>query len=427
VRRDGAAEDRWFTFNVRPMRDATGKVCGMLAVAMDITETVGARRTLERLYGEREKLLTALESASRMKDEFLATLGHELRNPLAPIQAALHVMKLKQPTALLREREIIERQASHLGHLVDDLLDVARIAQGKVELHLRRVSLASVITHAVEMSSPLFEDKRHVLTVDVSAADLDVHADPMRLEQVFTNLLTNAAKYTERGAHIDVRAWREDDRCVVRVSDNGIGIAPDQIPYSFDAFFEVPRERSVPHGGLGLGLALVKSLVSLHGGTVTAHSPGLGQGSVFEVRLPALPAALKAEPMAEPKPRHRAPPAGRRRVLLVDDSEDILEIVSSLLTFEGYEVLAAHDGPSALEAATSFHPDVAILDIGLPEMDGYELAHHLREDLGDQTPKLIAMTGYGHTEDSERVRAAGFEAHLVKPVDPEALLESIRG
>jgi len=423
----GALEDHWFTFNVQPMREPTGKVYGMLTVAMDITETVVARRTLEKLHDEREKLLTALERASRTKDEFLAMLGHELRNPLAPIKTALHVMKLKQPNAHRREREIIERQVSHLARLVDDLLDVARIAQGKVELHPCRVSLASVIAHAIEMSSPLFERKGHVLTIDASPTDLDVHGDPMRLEQVFTNLLTNAAKYTEPGGHIDVRAFREGEQCVVRVSDDGTGIAPDQLPYVFDAFFQGTRARNHASGGLGLGLALVKSLVSLHGGVVTAHSPGVGRGSVFEVRLPALPAVeAVAEPQVVPERRTVAPPADRRRVLLVDDSEDILEIVSSLLTFEGYEVRAAHDARSALQAAMTFHPDVAVLDIGLPEMDGYELAQHLREELGDRTPKLVAMTGYGQSEDSARARAAGFEAHLVKPVDPEALLESIR-
>lgn len=426
LKRQGVIEDRWFKFNLQPMRDARGEVRGIMYVTDEVTDAVTARRSLEKLSAEREKWLAALEAANRSKDEFLAMLGHELRNPLAPITTALHLMKLKEPSVLARERDIIERQTSHLVHLVDDLLDVSRVARGKVTLNKCRVSLSDVISRAVEIASPLFEQRGHVLTISVPTEGLVVEGDPVRLGQVFSNLLTNAAKYTDPGGRVAVRAAREGDAVVVRVEDNGAGIRPEQLTCLFDAFVQGPRASDRALGGLGLGLALVKSFVTLHGGTVTAHSQGLGHGSMFEVRLPALatdakPARAAAAPATPPRPAERA-----RRVLLVDDSEDILEIVATLLRHEGYEVLEAHDGPSALQLAPSFGPDVAVLDIGLPAMDGYELAQHLREELGERTPKLVAMTGYGQEADRARAREAGFAVHLVKPVDPSALLDSIR-
>lgn len=426
LKRNGVIEDRWFSFNLQPMRDSAGDVYGVIGVSHEITESVVGRRSLERLSAEREKLLSALEAANRSKDEFLAMLGHELRNPLAPITTALHLMALKEPGALVRERAIIERQAGHLVHLVDDLLDVSRVTRGKVRLNKSRIALADVVSRAVETATPLFEQKRHTLTVDVPSAGLDVDGDPVRLGQVFSNLLTNAAKYTEPGGRISVRATREDDAAVVRVEDNGAGIHPDQLAQIFDAFVQGPRASDRALGGLGLGLALVKSFVTLHGGAVVAHSRGPGFGSVFEVRLPALAPEDHAVPEEAPEQIDGRPPPPRKRVLLVDDSEDILELVSTLLRFEGYEVLEARDGPSALQVAPSFRPDVAVLDIGLPAMDGYDLAQHLREELGESTPKLIAMTGYGQESDRERARQAGFAVHLVKPVDPSALLASIR-
>lgn len=417
-------DDRWVNFTVQPIRDAAGDVYGLMVVAVDITETMKARHAFEKLNSEREKLLDALEAANRSKDEFLAMLGHELRNPLAPIHTALHLMKRKDPFSLLREREIIERQAAHLAHLVDDLLDVARVARGKVTLNASRIAIGKVIGHAVETASPLFEQKCHVLTVDAPEVGLDVLGDPLRLGQVFANLLTNAAKFTEPAGRISIRAERDGDFAVVRVEDNGSGISPEQLPHLFDTFFQGPRARDRAQGGLGLGLALVQSLVALHGGSVAVTSDGLGAGSVFEVRLPALPIAARAEapPLLED---YQVRPSNGRRVLLVDDSEDILEIVSALLRYEGYEVLAAPDGPTALQVAPEFHPDIAVLDIGLPAMDGYDLARHLREELGDRTPKLVAMTGYGQAADTERAREAGFDVHLVKPVDPEQLLASL--
>jgi PAS domain S-box-containing protein len=424
--RNGVASERWLKFDIRPIRDDAGNVYGALATAVDITDTVLARHTLERCSTEHERLLAGAEAASRAKDEFFAMLGHELRNPLAPIMTALHLMKLKEPDALVREREIIARQAAHLVKLVDDLLDVARVARGKVMLDRARVQLGEVIARAVETASPLFEEKRHLLTVEVPSHGLDVDGDALRLGQVFANLLTNAAKYTEPGGRISASAERDGDAVVVRVEDNGVGIPSEQIPLLFDAFFQGPRSPDRAQGGLGLGLALVKSFVALHGGSVAAKSRD-GGGSIFEVRLPAL-----ADPPEAPAPQALEPtspmagPSETKRVLLVDDSDDILEIFSSLLRLEGYEVVATHDAPSALRVAPSFRPNVAVLDIGLPAMDGYELAAHLRKVLGDHAPKLIAMTGYGQEADRERARRAGFAAHLVKPVDPQELLASVR-
>lgn len=423
---DGTCVERWFKFNVQPLRDADGHVYGLLGVADEITEAVTARRTLERCSNEREKLLDAVEKASRAKDNFLAILGHELRNPLAPITTALHLMKLKEPGSLVREREIIARQAGHLARLVDDLLDVARVARGKVTLNRTHVALADVIARAVETANPLFEQRRQSLTVDVPSLDLDVDADPLRLAQVFANLLTNAAKYTDPGGSIAVRAERRGDLAVARVEDNGIGIAPDQLPRVFDAFFQAPRPSDRVPAGLGLGLALVKSFVTLHGGTVSATSRP-GGGSVFEVRLPALPSSVAPRAAERPPSPTTSDERGlRTRVLLVDDSDDILELVATFLRYAGYEVMTTRDAPSALRLAASFHPNVAVLDIGLPTMDGYDLAAHLREELGDEAPRMIAMTGYGQEADRERARRAGFAAHLVKPVDPQELLASVR-
>lgn len=424
--RSGVLEERWVKANLQPVRQHDDEVYGVMAVIVDITDAVRARQTLESCSSEREKLLSALEAANRAKDEFLAMLGHELRNPLAPITTALHLMKLKQPEALTREREIIERQSGHLVQLVDDLLDVSRVARGKVRLNRTRVALADVLSRAVETATPLFEQKRHVLKVNVPDHEVDVEGDLFRLEQVVANLLTNAAKYTEPGGFICVSVLRDGDAAVVRVEDNGVGIPPEQLPHVFDAFFQGPRSRDRAQGGLGLGLALVKSFVSLHGGTVTARSRG-GGGSIFEVLLPALPAVPQPVPQVQADaPQLADPPADPKRVLVVDDSDDILELVSSFLRYQGYEVMAARDAPSALRLASSFHPNVAVLDIGLPAMDGYELAQHLREVLGDEAPKMIAMTGYGQEADRERARQAGFAVHLVKPVDPKELLASVR-
>jgi signal transduction histidine kinase len=424
----GVLEDHYFRFNLEPLRDDRGVVYGMMCVALDVTEQVRARLVLERGTEERDRLLTQLKAANRAKDDFLAMLGHELRNPLAPILTATELLRRRSILADSREVDVIRRQASHLAGLLDDLLDVARVAAGKISLAKRRVALHDVIGQAVEMGSPLLEKKRHTLRVDVPK-ELSIVGDRGRIAQVFANLVTNAAKFTDPGGNITIRATREGDRVVARVTDDGIGIPPDQRAHLFDAFFQLSRGDGRSEGGLGLGLALVKSLVELHGGEVAVESNGAARGSTFRVTLPADMGAN-----AEPAPRSASSAATRahddapraRRILLVDDNEDLAELAAELLRQAGHLVAVAHDGPSALTLAAHFRPEVAVLDIGLPVMDGYALASELRVALGGEAPRLIAVTGYGQAIDREQSRRAGFAAHLVKPVDFDALDATIR-
>jgi CheY-like chemotaxis protein len=277
---------------------------------------------------------------------------------------------------------------------------------------------------AVEIASPLFEEKHHHLRVDVPTSGLDLHADPIRLSQVVANLLTNAARYTPSGGAVGIVARREDDEAVLRVEDSGAGISAEQLPHLFNMFFQGPQRSDRPSGGLGLGLALVKSLVTLHGGSVSAASEGPGRGSVFEVRIPVRSsAAVRPAPLSEPS-SVACDPQFSRRVLIVDDNADLAEMLSVLLEDRGYDVRTVHDGPSALELAATFHPTIAVVDIGLPVMDGYELATRLRELLGDSAPRMIAMSGYGQAQDRANSARVGFAKHLVKPVDPRALLRA---
>lgn len=425
--RDEAGElgFRYYTFNLEPIKSSAGSVTALMLVAVDITDQVTARMELERRDEERGRLLLAADAAVRAKDEFLAMLGHELRNPLAPILTALHLMKTKEAGANRREREIIERQASHLIHLVDDLLDASRVAQGKVELKRVHVSLSDIVGTAVEMAAPLFEKKSHLLHLDVSATGLELYADPLRLAQVVSNLLTNAARYTKAGGRISVTARAEHGMAVLRVEDNGVGIAPGQAAQLFTMFFQVSRSRDRAEGGLGLGLALAKSLVELHGGSVHASSPGLGLGSVFEVRLPLAAESEAREVLASSSALAVRPESGTR-VLLVDDNRDLADMLAQFLEDAGCHVFTAHDGPSALALAESARPSVAVIDIGLPVMDGYELAASLREVLSSERPRLIAMTGYGQAADGGRSQRAGFDRHLVKPVDVALLLQALQ-
>jgi PAS domain S-box-containing protein len=382
----------------------------------DVTEQLQAQ-------AERERLLAELETASRAKDEFLAMLGHELRNPLSPIVTALHLMKMRGDTRTAREQAIIERQLDHLTRLVDDLLDVSRITRGKVELRKERVELAEVLMKAVEMASPLLEQRSHRLEIDVPREGLACEGDPVRLAQVVSNLLTNAARYTPTGGRVWLQAAREGGELVVRVRDNGMGISKEMLPQLFDLFFQGRRGIERKEGGLGLGLALVKTLVALHGGSVAAASEGPDCGSEFTVRLPALDDA----PATAPQPGGGAEPAlapsGRGvRVLIVDDNIDAAEMLGRWLAEAGYEVKVAHDAADALQVAAAFAPDVALLDIGLPVLDGYELAAQLRRELAGRACRLIALSGYGQEADRARSEKAGFSQHLVKPVHPKALL-----
>ncbi|MDI3286853.1 ATP-binding protein [Polyangium sp. 15x6] len=428
-RGSGHVEESYFSFNLCPVRGAFGEPDGLLCVAVDVTERVRARKRLEEAMKERGELLVReqearrqAESANRSKDEFLAMLGHELRNPLAPITTALHLMRMRAGDAAARERAVIERQVKHLAQLVDDLLDVSRITRGKVELKMERIEIAEVVAKAIEMASPLLEQRRHHLTVEVPSRGLVVDGDGTRLAQVMSNLLTNAAKYTESGGQIAVEAERWGRDVEIRVRDNGIGIDPDVLPTVFDFFVQDRQALDRAQGGLGLGLAIVRNLVTMHGGTVSARSEGKGRGSEFTVRLPGAAGLAEVEATSA---RVRAPmKAGAgdgHRILVVDDNEDAAALLAESLGSLGHQTRVASDGPSALRVAEKFRPDIALLDIGLPVMDGYELAHRLRERPELTRLRLIAVTGYGQESDRSLSREAGFDAHLVKPVQFDRL------
>ena len=367
---------------------------------------------------EEEQFRRIAESTSHARDEFLAVLGHELRNPLAPIVTALQLMEMRGDKSSVRERAVIARQVKHVVRLVDDLLDVSRIARGNVKLEKQTVEIATIISNAIEIASPLLEQRQHRVIVDIRPRGSKLEADPFRLAQVFSNLLANAAKFTDPGGTITVSADEEKETIVVRVKDTGSGIEPALLPSVFNPFSQGPQGSDRAIGGLGLGLAIVKSLVGLHGGQVEAHSAGPGSGSEFVVRLPASTAgsALDASPRP-PGPALLAHPPRGLRVLLVDDNEDAAMLLSELLRMQGHEVMVVHDGAAALKARVAFLPDVALLDIGLPLMDGYELAGRLRAEQPTPRLRLIAITGYGEEKDKLRSKAAGFEEHLVKPVD----------
>jgi signal transduction histidine kinase/ActR/RegA family two-component response regulator len=374
---------------------------------------------------ERDDLLRELEAANQAKDEFLAMLGHELRNPLSPIVTALDLWKRREDGRTNREQDIIERQVGHLVRLVDDLLDVSKITRGKIVLRKEPLEIAGAVAKAAEIASDLFEQHRHRLTIDVPAEGLCLEGDPVRLAQVFANLLTNAARYTEPGGTISIRASREGSDIVVVVADSGMGIAPELLPRIFDHFVQGWRSTDRKEGGLGLGLALVKSLVALHGGAAAARSEGPGKGSEFEIRLPATRTAEQS-PRASPAQTSQGA-ADPKRILVVDDNEDSAELLREMLRWAGHDVEVAHDGPSALAMVDDFAPDVAVLDIGLPVMDGYELGRRLHERPPAAKCRLIALSGYGQERDRAQSKASGFEAHLVKPVDARRLLKVVAG
>jgi PAS domain S-box-containing protein len=374
----------------------------------------------------RDRQAQELADLNRRKDEFLAVLSHELRNPLAAIVNALRLLRLQNnETEVQREaREVIERQGTRLSLLVDDLLETSRMTTGRIELHRQRVAMNDIVAQAVETVRPLMEECRHKLTVSLPPEPLWLDADAVRLEQVLVNLLNNAAKYTHEGGQIWLSVQQQgDDEVVLRVRDTGIGIAPEFLPRVFDLFSQGEQAPAYSQGGLGLGigLPLVRALVELHGGRVEVRSAGLGQGSEFVVHLPVV---ISPPPHPAPLPTDAATPTpGPLRVLFVDDNADMCTITSKLLESYGYQVRTAHNGIRALEMAMEDQPDVVLLDIGLPEMDGYEVARQMRQNLALQNVVLVAVTGYGLESDRARAQEAGFDHHLVKPVDFDALLE----
>jgi signal transduction histidine kinase len=393
-----SAEETFFDYVYQPLVES-GVTTGIAVVCFEVTELARARR--------------AAEEANRAKDEFLAMLGHELRNPLAPILTALQLMTLRGLTGGERERRIIERQVKHVVGLVDDLLDVARISRGTVQLRKARKQLSEVIAKSIEMTSPAIEERRHTLVVQVPAG-LEIEADPARLAQVFANLLNNAAKYTDPGGTIHVTAAQESTGMVVRVSDNGQGIAPETLARVFDLFVQEPQDAERAQGGLGIGLAIVRSLVQAHGGTVHAESAGRGQGATFTVTLPvASPQTAAAAAVTPVMPVDGSP----CRLLLVDDNEDAATLLADSLRALGHTVRIAHDGPSALAQLEDFQPEVALLDLGLPVMDGFELGEQLRAHPRLPNLSIIAVTGYAQEPDRRRTSEAGFDGHLAKPID----------
>jgi two-component system, sensor histidine kinase len=381
-----------------------------------------------RQYELRDRM-QALRRSDQQKDEFLATLSHELRNPLAPIRNALHVLRLAGSDEQTRARVIdtMERQTNNVIRLVDDLLELSRINEGRIELRRERVKLTSVLRSALESSAPLVEAAGHELMVEEPAAPLLLYADPVRLIQVIANLLNNAAKYTDRGGRVVLTARAEGSEAVISVRDTGIGIPADMLARIFDMFVQVDTSLERSRQGLGIGLTLVKRLVELHGGRVEARSEGRGKGSEFIVRLPAFADQRIANPggtgsgVPGVDSDRRKSDLVRFRILVVDDHHDAADSLATLLRLLGHEVRVAYDGSAALEATRTFHPEVGLLDIGMPGMDGIELGTRLRRDPTLERLLLIALTGYGREEDRRRSAAAAFDAHLVKPVDIAAL------
>jgi PAS domain S-box-containing protein len=387
------------------LRDTEGHPVAVCGIANDIT----ARKLAE----------AALKDADKRKDEFLAILAHELRNPLAPVRLALEMLKTNPGDKTVGDRamDVMGRQLAHLVRLIDDLLDVSRITRGKLELRRGRVTLGEVIRTALETSKPQIDLAGHTLDVQLPDEPIALHADLTRLAQVVSNLLNNAAKYTPRGGHIELSVTRKNGEIAIAISDNGIGLAPEHLAHVFEMFAQVSPLTTRGHGGLGIGLALARALVDMHGGRIEADSAGLDQGSTFIVHLPIAEDAGAVSTTHEAE----APVAGCLRVLVADDNRDAIDTLALFLERSGHTVRKAADGIEAIEVASAFHPDVAVLDIGMPRMDGYEVARKLRAN-GDDCV-LIALTGWGQADDHRRSREAGFDYHLIKPVQPSTLVK----
>jgi len=405
------------SLTISPIRDSAGGIVGASKVARDITD--------------RKRAEEALREADLRKDQFIALLAHELRNPLAPLRSGLQVMRLASgdANAVAQARNMMERQLGHMIRLIDDLLDISRISQNKMELRRSRVLLTDVVSSAVETARPAIEAAEHELTILLPPEPVHLDADLTRLAQVFSNLLTNSAKYTERGGRIWLAAERQGGEVVLSVWDTGIGIPADALPRIFDMFSQVDRSTERSTGGLGIGLALVKGLVEMHDGTVTAASDGQGKGSTFTVKLPAL--GTRLEPLAaEPSHKGQTASGPRRRILVVDDNRDSAKSMAMLLKLLGNDVATAHDGVEAVETAAKFRPKVILMDVGMPRLNGYEATGRIREQPWGPPIIIIALTGWGQEGDRAMSKAAGCDGHLVKPVslpDLEKLLTELEG
>ncbi len=375
----------------------------------------------KRLEEELRQKIVELALADRRKDEFLAMLAHELRNPLAPILNAVHVMRLRgdEPELRAAMRDIVEDQVRCLARLVDDLLDVSRITQGKIQLRREHVSLTALVRRSVDAARSLIQAKQHVLQLTLPREPVNIWADPLRLEQVLVNLLSNAAKYTDPGGSIQLHAGLVDRELMIQIRDNGIGIAPHMLESVFGLFAQVDHSLARTRGGLGIGLTLARNLVALHDGTLTAHSEGLGRGSEFTIRIP-LGQEVQAQ-AAEPPPPSSHHGGRAKRVLVVDDNVAAAESLSLIVKLWGHECRMVHCGLEAVQAFGVFQPEVVLLDIGLPGMDGYAVAQALQAHRGARRPVLVALTGYGREEDRARALEAGFDRHFVKPLDLDVL------
>ncbi|WP_313633669.1 hybrid sensor histidine kinase/response regulator [Massilia timonae] len=408
-----------------------GRLVAMMAVHQEQPRTWSAddvalvETVVDRCWAhiERVRSMEALREADRRKSEFLATLAHELRNPLAPIRNALELLRLSgdKPAMLERVRGTMERQVDQMVHLINDLLDIARISSGKMVLQIERVDMQSVIASAVETSLPLIEAGGHELALDLPDAAIWVDVDTVRLSQVLSNLLSNASKYTPHHGRIAISARVSGDAVVIDVSDTGIGIATHDLERVFDMFSQAPHSIGISKGGLGIGLSLVRRLVSLHGGSVSASSAGAGHGSTFTIRLPCMSAAPAGTPVSVAEPPGVAANAVQLRILVADDNADAADTLSLVLREKGHEVHVAYGGEDAVRMGTSIVPDLVFLDPGMPHIDGYEAARALRALPALAEARLVALTGWGAQEDRARTRAAGFDAHLLKPAMPEAL------
>jgi PAS domain S-box-containing protein len=406
---DGPLVERFVDFVYQPIRDASGAVSGIFVEGSDVT----ARKQIE----------DELRAANRQKDQFLAMLAHELRNPLAPIMTAAQLLKVGSLDArnIANASEIIVRQASHMTDLVNDLLDVSRVTRGLVTLEKEELDVNVIVSAAVEQVRPLIDARRHSLTLQLSGRSAHVIGDRTRLVQVISNILNNAAKYTAPGGRITLSVTVDEQQVHVAVRDNGVGIAPDILPYIFDLFTQAERTPDRSQGGLGIGLALVKSLVTLHGGTVRATSDGMGQGSEFCISLPRLAAPGESADDEAPGAGMQAP--GALRVMVVDDNVDAAQMLAALLEVQGHAVCVEYDAKGALERARLEHLDVLLLDIGLPDLDGYELARRLRAQPESAHATLVALTGYGQSQDRKEAEQAGFDHYLVKPADMDQVNE----
>jgi PAS domain S-box-containing protein len=423
MRKDGTLLD--VSLTVSPIKDLDGTIIGASKIARDITLRKRAEEALRQEVAIRERAEAALRDADRRKDEFLATLAHELRNPLAPIRQAALVSKA--PTATEAQKrwssDVISRQVQHMSLLLEDLLDISRITRGRLELRTEMVELADVVQAAVEAARPSIDAKRHVFSIDLPPEPVHFVADPLRLAQVLSNLLTNAAKYTDPEGHLRLRASCMAETITISIVDSGIGLPSDALTNIFAMFSQVPSGRNHSEGGLGIGLALAKGLVELHEGEIEARSAGIGKGSEFIVRVPRRRTSI---PWQRQSIHSTSGPPVSRRVLVADDNQDAAESLAALLRIDGHDVTVVYDGKQALAAFSTVQPEVALLDIGMPELNGYEVARKVRQGSLGRAVTLIAVTGWGQDKDKAQALAAGFNHHFTKPVEADRLCDLLR-